>query len=98
MAGPASRTLPLLMSLLLAACGAREPAGWSGYAEADYVYVASPLAGTLQTLAVEAGQQVQRGKPLFGLELEAERAAREEAAARVNVAQFQANDTDKGKR
>ena len=82
----------------LAACGDRQDSGWSGYAEADYVYVSSPLAGTLSTLNVEAGQQVARGAPLFALESEAERAAREEASARVDVARFQAENTDKGKR
>jgi HlyD family secretion protein len=96
---PRTRVLAAsLASLLVAACGGHESAGWSGYAEADYVYVASPLAGTLLTLEVEAGQQVARGKPLFGLESESERAAREEASARVEVAQFQADNTDKGKR
>ncbi|MDB5874733.1 MAG: hypothetical protein JWQ07_4175 [Ramlibacter sp.] len=83
---------------LLAACGNREEPGWSGYAEADYVYVSSPLAGTLSALNVEAGQQVARGKPLFALESESERAAREEASARVDVARYQAENTDKGKR
>ncbi len=85
-------------ALLLAACGARDDPAWSGYAEADYVYVSSPLAGTLSTLSVEAGQQVVRGKPLFALESESERAAREEAGARVDVARYQADNTDKGKR
>lgn len=86
------------MALLLAACGGKPDPGWSGYAEADYVYVSSPLAGTLSALHVQAGQQVARGKPLFALESEAERAAREEASARVDVARFQADNTDKGKR
>ncbi|ROZ78899.1 HlyD family secretion protein [Ramlibacter sp. WS9] len=82
----------------LAACGDKPDPGWSGYAEADYVYVSSPLAGTLSALHVQAGQQIARGKPLFALESEAERAAREEASARVDVARFQADNTDKGKR
>lgn len=86
-------------SLLLAAgCGSDGDAAWSGYAEADYVYVASPLAGTLSELHVQAGQQVARGKPLFALESEAERAAREEAGARLEAARHQAENTDKGKR
>lgn len=83
---------------LLAACGAEKDTGWSGYAEAEYVYVAAPLAGTLSRLDVTAGQQVAQGAPLFALESESETAAREEAAARLNAARFQANDTDKGKR
>jgi HlyD family secretion protein len=84
--------------LLAAACGRHEDAGWSGYAEADYVYVASPLAGTLSALHVQAGERVARGKPLFALESEAEKAAREEAAARLEAARYQAENTDKGKR
>jgi HlyD family secretion protein len=90
--------LPWMAACILVACGGQPDAGWSGYAQADYVYVSSPLAGTLSALHVQAGQQVARGKPLFALESEAERAAREEASARVDVARFQADNTDKGKR
>ena len=66
----------LLFALLLAGCGKHDAAGWSGYAEADYVYVAAPLAGTLTQLHVQAGDSVARGKPLFTLDAEAEDAAR----------------------
>jgi HlyD family secretion protein len=83
---------------LLAGCGKEADPGWSGYAQADYVYVAAPLAGTLLTLNVEAGQQVARGTPLFALESEAEKAAREEADARLAAARYQAENTEKGKR
>ena len=83
---------------LLTGCGAKPDAGWSGYAEADYVYVAAPLAGTLASLNVEAGQQVARGAPLFALESESEKAGRQEASARLEAARFQADNTDKGKR
>jgi HlyD family secretion protein len=81
-----------------AGCGGKQDAPWSGYAEADYVYVASPLAGTLSVLHVQAGQRVSRGKPLFALESEAEKAARSEADARLEAARYQAENTDKGKR
>ncbi|MEJ6021713.1 HlyD family secretion protein [Ramlibacter sp. PS4R-6] len=87
-----------ICAVLLAACGAKTDGAWSGYADADYVYVAAPLAGTLSALHVKAGEAVAKGKPLFALEDEAERAAREEANARVAAAQYQAADTDKGKR
>ncbi|MES3001057.1 MAG: HlyD family efflux transporter periplasmic adaptor subunit [Pseudomonadota bacterium] len=83
---------------LVAACGRSDDTGWSGYAEADYVYVSSPLAGTLSALNVDPGQQVGKGKPLFALESESEKAAREEANARLAAAQYQADNTDKGKR
>ena len=83
---------------LHAGCGSKQDTGWSGYAEADYVYVAAPLAGTLASLNVEAGQQVVRGAPLFALESESEQAARQEASARLSAARSQADNTDKGKR
>ncbi len=79
-------------------CGGKPDDTWSGYAEADYVYVASPLAGTLSVLHVQAGQRVSRGRPLFALESESEKAARSEADARLEAARFQAENIDKGKR
>ncbi|MBI5276170.1 MAG: HlyD family efflux transporter periplasmic adaptor subunit [Burkholderiales bacterium] len=87
-----------VVALALAACGDRPPAAWPGYAEAEYVYVASSVAGRLQRLDVAAGQQVTAGKVLFALDAEAERAAREEARARLASATSQARNTDKGKR
>jgi len=88
----------LLCAFALAACSSKQDDGWSGYADADYVYIAAPLGGTLAALNVKAGDAVTKGKPLFALEDEAERAAREEASARLAAAQYQAADTDKGKR
>lgn len=83
---------------LLAGCADGDKSAWSGYAEADYVYVAAPLAGTLARLDVQPGETVAAGKPLFALESEAEQAAREEAKARLASARYQAENTDKGKR
>jgi HlyD family secretion protein len=88
----------LAAALWLAACADKDDKPWSGYVEADYVFVAAPLAGTLSSLKVEAGQQVTRGERLFELESEAEQAAREEARARLETARHQARNTDKGKR
>lgn len=88
----------LLLSLVAAGCGRVDDPGWSGYAEGDYVYVAAPLGGSLQSLAVRRGQQVVRGAPLFALDAESEQAARDEAAARAAAAQAQAADAAKGQR
>lgn len=52
---------------------------YSGYAEGELVYVSSPLAGELQKLAVQRGQEVQKDAVLFELEREQERSARAEA-------------------
>ena len=71
---------------------------WSGYVEGDYLYLAPTLGGRLDVLAVQAGQQVAAGAPLFQLDAEAERAARAETGARLKAALAQAANTDKGRR
>jgi HlyD family secretion protein len=83
---------------LLGGCGQHQDSGWSGYADGDYVYVAAPIGGQLSALNVVAGQQVTKGKPLFALDDVAEKAAEEEANARLAAASYQAADTEKGKR
>ena len=104
MAKPCSPALrwPLLpwiaLALLVSACGDKPATGWSGYAEGDYVYVAAPLAGRLETLAVQPGQTVAKDALLFTLDSESERAAQAEANARVDSARAQAANTDKGRR
>lgn len=91
-------SLVLATCALLWACSAKPPSAWSGYAEGDYIYIAAPLAGRLEAVSVKAGQKVIKGAPLFVLESEAENAARDEAAARLDSAQAQAANLDKGKR
>ena len=56
-----------------------EPSFFSGYGEGELVYVSSPIAGELQQLAVQRGDQVEKAAFLFELEREEERAARAEA-------------------
>ena len=85
-------------ALLGGACSKPPNTGWSGYAEGDYVYVASPLGGRVQTLFVATGESVEQGAPLFARESESEAAARDEAAARLRSAQSQLADLAKGKR
>jgi HlyD family secretion protein len=96
------RRLPAVATWLAAtlSVGCSPPAdpGWSGYAEGDYVYVAAPLAGRLTALPAVRGIQVVAGAPLFVLDAENETAARDEAAARVDVARAQAENTTKGRR
>jgi len=87
-----------LVLVLLGGCTAHEDHGWSGYAEGDYVYIAAPVAGTLKTLAVQAGQEVAAGAPLFALDATPEQAARAEAEARIRAAEAQAENTTKGRR
>jgi HlyD family secretion protein len=82
---PAAWTLAL--AALLAGCGAETPQGWQGYVEGEYVMVAAPAAGRLERRFVDRGAQVDAGAPLFVLEQENEKAARQEAQERLNNAQ-----------
>lgn len=69
-----------------------------GYAEGEYVRIASPYAGSLTALNVKRGDRVAADAPLFALEQENERAAREEAVARVRQAEARVENLRKGKR
>jgi HlyD family secretion protein len=78
--------------------GVTTTAAFSGYVEADYVMVTSSIGGTLMKLAVARGDKVSAGAPLFALDDAAERAARDEAAAKLAQAQSQLADLRLGKR
>lgn len=95
---PLSHLMGVLILLLTSACTDKPPAAWSGYAEGDYVYIASPLAGRLDTLAVQAGQTVAQGATLFSLDAENEQSAQQEASARLVSAQALSANLDQGKR
>src|SRR5262249_38797953 len=78
--------------------GGSQAATYSGYVEADYVMVTSSVGGTLMRLDVARGDHVEKGAPLFGLDDFAERAARDEAVARLRQAQAQLADLQTGRR
>jgi HlyD family secretion protein len=69
-----------------------------GYVEGEFVYMASPLAGSLQRLGVRRGERVTSGTPLFSLDSIPESAAREEAARKLAQARATLEDLRKGKR
>jgi HlyD family secretion protein len=71
----------LALLLLLAGCSDPKKDRFQGYVEGEFVYVASPLAGQLETLSVQRGQQVTAGQPLFALDETSEKAAREQIKA-----------------
>ena len=85
-------------TLLAAACSRVDPNRFSGYAEADLVYVAPAVGGRLQSLAVERGVRVERGAPLFQLEADPEFFNRAAATARAERAAAQTSNLRKGKR
>jgi HlyD family secretion protein len=84
--------------LVVAACTRGGAGGFSGYAEADLVYVAPAVSGRVQTLAVDRGSRVHAGQLLFTLEGDPESLARAAAAARAESAAAQTRNLRKGKR
>ncbi|HQR75172.1 MAG TPA: HlyD family efflux transporter periplasmic adaptor subunit [Burkholderiaceae bacterium] len=90
----------LLGSLLLAltACTRVDPDRFSGYAEADLVYVAPAIGGRVQALGVERGGRVKPGQVLFELERDPESLERAAAGARAEAAAAQVRNLKKGKR
>jgi HlyD family secretion protein len=96
---PLSTLLPsLTLAALLCGCAEKAPDFYPGYVEADYVRLASPIGGTLAKLFVERGSVLKSGAPAFVLEQQAERAARQEAAARLQRTQATLANLQKGKR
>ncbi|MDB6171198.1 MAG: Multidrug resistance efflux pump [Chthoniobacteraceae bacterium] len=84
--------------LLLIGCRKAEHDVVQGYVEGEFVYVASPLAGALETLNVQKGAQAKTGELLFTLESGLEKAAREQAARRLAEGRANLADARKGKR
>ena len=98
----APRLFPMLGAVVslaaLAACSRDESGRVQGYVEGEFVYIASPYAGQLETLAVQRGAQVKTGDPLFSLENGAEKAVRDEAERKVTQSRATLEDVKKGKR
>jgi len=94
------RWIPLLFICLAVSAGCKRKSTdrIQGYVEGEFVYVASPLAGALETLAVQRGAQVKAGDLLFALESVAEKTAREEADRRLAQARANLEDARQGKR
>ena len=96
-----NRSIVVLAALLICAlsgCAKRAADTFPGYAEADYVRLASPISGTLTKLHLQRGDSADAAAPAFVLEQESENAARQEALSRVERAKAQLADLKKGRR
>jgi HlyD family secretion protein len=71
----------LAAALASAGCQRSDERQLQGYVEGEFVYVAAPLGGALESLFVSRGAQVKAGDPLFVLDSAAEKAARDQARA-----------------
>lgn len=87
-------------SLLLALAGCSRPdaSHFQGYLEGDFIYIASPLPGRLEQLAVTKGDRVEKAADLFTLEHASEAAVLRQASTRVAAAEARLADVRKGAR
>lgn len=69
-----------------------------GYVEGEYLRIAAPSAGMLESLSVTRGAQVAAGAPLFAIDRSTARAERDRLAAALAQAQAQRADLATGKR
>ena len=91
--------LPMTLAGLAAACAPSDNNGaYVGYVEAEYIYVAAPQAGWLQSVEVREGDMVDDGVLLFALDQDQQRAIYGEAAGRAEQAAAQARDIATGAR
>lgn len=75
----------------------REPT-LSGYIEGETLYLAAPVAGSVERVDVRRGQQVEAGAALFVIEPAQLAAQQAGSAADLAAAQAQAQDARKGQR
>ncbi len=87
-----------LVATLFAGCSQRSSGDYQGYIEGEYVYVASPIGGSLMKLAVARGDTALTGQLLFELERQSEAAALDQAEKNLAQAHSQLEDLTKGKR
>lgn len=95
-----SRILPIFAFAAFSSGCDRSPeaARLQGYVEGEFLYIASPLSGALETLSVKRGGEVTTGDPLFSLECGAETAARQFAMERLEEGRARLEDAKKGSR
>jgi len=81
--------LSALALVYITGCSPNSANEFQGYIEGEFVYVASPLGGAVQTLAVARGDEVKSGQLLFQLERRSEADAVRQATN--NLAQAKAS-------
>jgi len=91
------------VALAMGLCGCDRPEkdaapSWQGYAEAEYVYVASPFGGRLMSLKTSRGSAVKAGEPLFQLDDRDEKALLSQGEALLAQARSTLDDMVKGRR
>lgn len=88
----------ILTLVLLNGCDDLRQDTFQGYIEGEYVYLASPQAGRLETLSTVRGSSVETGALLFTLEAEYERQAVHRTEQELSSATALLRDMETGKR
>ncbi len=79
--------LVFFVALICAGCGPDpEPGTYTGYVEAEYVFVAAPQSGWLASAGIQEGSNVQTGDLLFELDADLQEAELAEANAQLHEA------------
>jgi HlyD family secretion protein len=88
----------LLLLSLFSGCSRKATAGYEGYVEGKFVYVASPQSGRLGRLSVNRGETIDASHPLFTLESEPEVSAMRQAEEILRADEARLADLQTGKR
>src|SRR5258705_5705590 len=88
----------LTIAVFATSCTRPDSGRHQGYVEGEFVYVASPLAGELEKLAVQRGGHVKPGDLLFELECGSEKAERDGAERRPAPARATLAHAQEGRR
>jgi HlyD family secretion protein len=83
---------------LLSLFSPAQPAGFSGYVEADYTYVAPLVSGRLTHVHVKEGDTIAAGAPLFDLDDTAAASAVAQAKAEADAAAAEQRNLETGAR
>lgn len=89
--------IALCAGALISSCSSDVPT-FQGYAEGEYVYVASPVGGRLEHLSVQRGQTIEAKTALFKLDADEETAAKQQADEQLRAAEAQLADLKLGRR
>jgi HlyD family secretion protein len=92
---------PVLAIVLMAAvfaCTEGPRNVYQGYIEGDYLYISSPVGGTVTNIPAIKGMRVKTGTLLFELDPEPESSAYQEAMSQLQAAQALYEDKTKGLR
>jgi HlyD family secretion protein len=84
--------------LLFTGCSHKNPPGYQGYVEGNFVYVASPESGRLDSLSVTRGETIAVNHALFALDAEPEAAAVRQAQEILRSSEAKLADLEAGKR